>query len=162
MIAITNKPASQISQWNWSSGPKIFNNNSDILIDTPKISGTYRVRVTDLMGCTSEDLVNVIVKKNIKIYIPNAFSPNGDGINDVFRIYSDDLKIEKVNYLRIFDRWGNMVHEEKDFTINGTQKGWNGTFKLLHMKPAVFVYSTEITLLDGSIIKKTGDVTLVE
>ncbi|MBL0190979.1 MAG: gliding motility-associated C-terminal domain-containing protein [Saprospiraceae bacterium] len=162
LIAITNKPTSQISQWNWSSGPKIFNNNSDILIDTPKISGTYRVRVTDLMGCTSEDLVNVIVKKNIKIYIPNAFSPNGDGINDVFRIYSDDLKIEKVNYLRIFDRWGNMVHEEKDFTINGTQKGWNGTFKLLHMKPAVFVYSTEITLLDGSIIKKTGDVTLVE
>jgi gliding motility-associated-like protein len=162
LIAITNKPTSQISQWNWSSGPKIFNNNSDILIDTPKISGTYRVRVTDLMGCTSEDLVNVIVKKNIKIYIPNAFSPNGDGINDVFRIYSDDLKIEKVNYLRIFDRWGNMVHEEKDFTINGTQKGWNGTFKLLQMKPDVFVYSTEITLLDGSIIKKTGDVTLVE
>jgi len=118
--------------------------------------------VTDINGCVDDDVVSVVVKKKLKIYVPNVFSPNGDGINDVFRIYSEDLKIEKVNYMRLFDRWGNMTYEEKDFTINGSQKGWDGVFRTKLMNPAVFVYDIQIELKDGSTVKFTGDVTLTE
>ncbi len=162
IIATVNKPLNEINQWNWTSGIKTFPDYTTTLIDTPQFSGKYRIRVIDINGCLDDDVVNVIVKKNVKLYIPNIFSPNKDGINDLFKIYSEDQKISKVSYLRVFDRWGNMMYEDKNFTINGSQKGWDGIFQAKLMNPAVFVYDIQVELKDGSTVKFTGDVTLTE
>jgi gliding motility-associated-like protein len=100
------------------------------------------------------------VKKTVHLYIPNSFSPNGDGINDRFKIYGND-KIVNADYMRIFDRWGNMVYEEKDFKpLEGGQNGWSGYFKNSLMNPAVFVYTIRVTYNDGTKVDFVGDLTL--
>jgi len=87
--------------------------------DTAINVGTYRVTVTDSHGCTGSDSVQL---KNCDsaLYVPNAFSPNNDGINDVFKVVSSGDNITSFS-MRIFDRWGELVFESTD--IN---KGWDG------------------------------------
>ena len=69
--------------------------------------------------------------------------------------------VVKLNFLRIFDNWGSMVFEQKDFPPNDTSFGWDGVFLGELMNPAVFIFFAEMLLIDGTTIRKTGTVTLV-
>ncbi|HRD82001.1 MAG TPA: gliding motility-associated C-terminal domain-containing protein, partial [Saprospiraceae bacterium] len=62
--------------------------------------------------------------QRIRLFAPNAFSPNDDGINDVFMLFGGN-GVERVAMLRIFDRWGNMMFEARDFLPGDPQFGWN-------------------------------------
>ncbi|HFA50174.1 MAG TPA: gliding motility-associated C-terminal domain-containing protein [Bacteroidetes bacterium] len=95
------------------------------------------------------------------IYVPNAFSPNGDGINDIFQIYAGGNGIAKVNSFRIFSRWGESVFEYFDFQPNDPQFGWDGKHKGQEMNPAVFAWFAEVELIDGDVRLLKGDVTLL-
>jgi gliding motility-associated-like protein len=104
--------------------------------------------------CRTQDYIPPLV------YIPNVFSPNGDGINDVFLIQTND-RVAGIVSFRIFDRWGNVVFEDFNFLPNEPQHGWDGLFRGKEMNPAVFTYIAELTDLDGGSILKAGEVTLV-
>jgi gliding motility-associated-like protein len=93
-------------------------------------------------------------------YMPNIFSPNGDGINDLVFVQSND-RIIQVNAFRIFDRWGNVVFEDFNFLPNDAQHGWDGKFNGKLMNPAVFTYLAELQTIDQDQILITGDVSLV-
>ncbi|HEY3385415.1 MAG TPA: gliding motility-associated C-terminal domain-containing protein, partial [Saprospiraceae bacterium] len=93
-------------------------------------------------------------------FIPNVFSPNGDGINDVFFIQTNDRITEVVSF-RIFDRWGNVVFEDYHFLPNEPQHGWDGRFKEKIMNPAVFTFLVELKDIEGKPIVKPGEVTLL-
>lgn len=80
-------------------------------------------------------------------HIPYVFSPNGDQINDLFTIRG--LSIEQIAYLRIFDRWGNLVYEQPATIPNGTA-GWDGTYKGKQMDPGVFVYTALLIHSNGT------------
>ena len=95
-----------------------------------------------------------------QIYIPNVFSPNGDGINDIFYIQTND-RISEVVSFRIFDRWGNVVFEDYHFLPNEPQHGWDGRFKEKIMNPAVFTYLAELKDIEDKPIVKPGEVTLL-
>jgi gliding motility-associated-like protein len=119
----------------------------------------YTLTIETEQGCTAVDSMKIFVEKNRDIYIPNAFSPNGDGINDLFYIFSKGTV--KVNALMIFDRWGNLVFESQEGFTNDPNLGWNGKFNGEKMNAAVFVYWAELEYLDGIVEFKKGDVTLV-
>lgn len=96
----------------------------------------------------------------LQTFIPNIFSPNGDGINDQFFIQSND-RIMLVNVFRIFDRWGNVVFEDFNFLPNDPQHAWDGAFNGKILNPAVFTYLAEVQTIDERTILITGDVSLV-
>jgi len=87
------------------------------------------------------------------IWVPNIFSPNGDGSNDI--LFVRGKGIQSVLFF-IYDRWGEKVFETTDINL-----GWDGTFNGEPMNKAVFVYYVEATFIDGSKATKKGDVTLI-
>jgi gliding motility-associated-like protein len=90
-------------------------------------------------GCPDSVKIFVRVLKDKRLWAPNVFSPNGDAINDKFKIFGTEQVVE-VNRLQIFSRWGELIYENFNFDINDATIGWNGEFKGKPMNPGVFVY----------------------
>ena len=90
---------------------------------------------------------------NNQIYIPNAFTPNGDGNNDTFLVYGNTLKTVS---MYIYDQWGGLL-----FTSNSQSAGWDGTFRGKAQPVGVYVYYVEATLNDGQVIKRKGTINLL-
>jgi gliding motility-associated-like protein len=132
---------------------------SDNLIPNPIANPTkttdYIVMVTDIHKCRSYDTVLVRVRTDVPILIPSAFSPNGDGVNDVFGIVN--LTFHRVMEFRVFNRWGQEV-----FSTQDSYKGWDGTFKGQKATPGVYQYLIRISSPDGQARLFKGDVTLVQ
>ena len=126
----------------------------------PQITSTYKVMVTDDNGCTQEDFVTIYVDKKHDVYIPTAFSPNGDGVNDVFMVHAGH-KVKQVKEFAIFNRWGEMLFHQKNFQPNDINYGWDGTLDGRPMNANVFIYSAEVELINGDIVRLSGDVVLL-
>lgn len=127
----------------------------------PRTSQTYQVVVTTPDGCTATDQVSIMVNTNQRVFVPNVFSPNGDGINDEFLPFTGGA-VERINAFRVYDRQGNLVFEAKDMPQNQPGLGWNGEFRGKRMQPAVFVWTAEVAFFDGRVRVFKGDVTLVK
>jgi len=126
---------------------------------SPENTTTYYLTVTDSTGCFAIDTVIVTVDEEMVLFIPDIFSPNGDGENDYF--YIQGKGIDKLN-LVIYDRWGENIFENNNFKANDPNMGWDGRYKGKKMNPAVFVYVVTGTFMDGSEISEKGDFTLVK
>ena len=127
----------------------------------PYETTVYTLTATDPnTGCEKEDDVLVVVEKVRGVFLPNAFSPNGDGINDVFTVLAHQ-GVKEVLDMKIFDRWGNLIYDRQNFQPNFLKNGWDGSFRGKDMDPAVFAYLAEVEFLDGERIFYKGDVTLV-
>ncbi|MFT5166183.1 MAG: gliding motility-associated-like protein [Saprospiraceae bacterium] len=120
----------------------------------------YILSGTDEFGCYDEDAIQIRVNKDRAIYVPNVFSPNFDGLNDVFYIQGKGYGIVKT--FRIFNRWGALIFESRNGFVNDTGHSWDGTFNGKDLNPAVFVYYVEVEYLDGVVEVLAGDVTLVK
>ncbi len=129
-------------------------------IVTPSISIGYLLELTDKNGCKGLDVKVVFVKDSIPVFIPTSFSPNDDGINDRFTVFSND-NIKIIKTLQVFNRWGDMVFEAKDIPTNDPLLGWDGSFRNLLQLPAVYVYKVEIELPDSRIRTLKGEITLL-
>ena len=116
----------------------------------------YTLSVSDGI-CTREDTVQIkvyeIICEDPYVFVPNAFSPNGDGNNDI--MYVRGLYIEKVIF-RIFDRWGELVFESNDVSM-----GWDGTFRGVLLQPDVYDYYLDVTCIGGLKSITKGNITLM-
>ncbi|MCB0640013.1 MAG: gliding motility-associated C-terminal domain-containing protein, partial [Phaeodactylibacter sp.] len=130
-------------------------------IAMPTQTTEYTVTVIDIYGCEAEARVLVVVDPSPAIYIPNAFSPNGDGINDIFLIYARDGSVERIRKFQVFDRWGELVFEYENFDPNNPAYGWDGYFRGELMNPAVFAYYAIVDFINGQQMLYEGDITLV-
>lgn len=115
---------------------------------------TYQLTVTTANGCKSRDSILIKIFDLPEIYVPNAFSPNGDGLNDILKVKPVGLK--SLKSFRIFDRWGSML-----FSTTDMAKGWDGSFKSSAQPGGVYVWIAEGVLFNGEIIKRKGIVTLI-
>jgi gliding motility-associated-like protein len=127
---------------------------------TPGGNTTYVLVVTDENGCTAQASTLVTTNTLREIYIPNAFSPDGNGINDVFRVYSGP-GVSQINSFQIYDRWGNLLWEGRELAPSGGgSPGWDGSAKGRQVGLGVYAYKAEILFIDGRIITYRGDVAI--
>ncbi len=129
-------------------------------VATPFQTTTYYLTAVDSAGCSAVDSVTIIVSLNRPIYIPNVFSPNGDGLNDYFTVYGGPAA-RSIRTLKIFARWGNLVYEGYNLPLNDESSGWDGFFKGKLMDPSVFAYLAEVEFIDGVVVLYEGDVTIL-
>jgi gliding motility-associated-like protein len=129
----------------------------------PDSNTLYTLVINSADSCVYELSTLVSVRHDTvafdQLYIPNVFSPNGDGINDYWRPYSR-LENAHVNSITLFDRWGEMLFHRENYEINSFE-GWDGMFRGQKMQPGVFAYVADITLGDGTAVHRKGNVTLV-
>ena len=128
----------------------------------PQFDITYKISVADIYGCkASRDIrVNVICNQE-NYFIPNTFSPNGDGMNDIFA--PRGKAIHRVNSMKIFNRWGELIWERRNFMANDRTPsgGWDGTYKGKPAQQDVYVYIIEFVCDNAQIIPFKGNVTLI-
>lgn len=94
---------------------------------------TYVLTVTNDQGCAASDTIRIKVFDEANIYVPSAFTPNGDGKNDVLHFFAPGFK--QLLYFRIYNRWGQLLFETKNLN-----DGWNGTYKQNFLAPDVYVW----------------------
>jgi gliding motility-associated-like protein len=127
---------------------------------SPIFNTEYTIVVTDSNDCSITDSVLIKTICNGKNYfIPNTFSPNGDGVNDVFYPRGDNLY--NIQTMRVFNRWGQMVFEKRDFPANSAASGWDGTFNGRPAPVDVYVYIVEVVCDNAQVVALSGNVTLV-
>lgn len=126
----------------------------------PMVSSTYTIRVTDENGCIATDEITIFVEQLQRIFVPNAFTPNGDGINDVLYISAAE-EIQRIKTFYIVNRWGEMMFSRENFLPNDPDLGWNGQFNGQNIPSGVYVYVAEIELANGETSIISGDITLV-
>lgn len=119
-----------------------------------------RIIVRDGRGCIGSDGFQLTIVLG-NIYVPNAFSPNGDGINDRFTFFSDNGSGEVIESLQIFDRWGNNLFGTSEISLNVEALGWDGTFKGRLMDAGVYTYYGVVRFGNGVTKVLKGDVALV-
>jgi gliding motility-associated-like protein len=115
----------------------------------------FTLTVTNDIGCSDADEVLIKVYKGPAYYIPNAFTPNADGVNDVLKPIS--VGIAATNYFRIFNRFGQVVFETREI-----QKGWNGMFKGKKADAGTYIWMINGTANNGKIIEIKGSVLLIQ
>ena len=147
------------TSWNIETEDDFFLDNLE--------AGTYILTIVNGEGCIFEETVELTATSDdftecAQIFIPNVFSPNDDGINDIFSIFVDENSgIESIISMKVFNRWGALMFEQNNFIPNNGNTGWNGDFKERPLNPGVYVYMINIAFEDGSTLLKSGDVTLL-
>lgn len=104
----------------------------------PGHGGLYKIIATDTNGCSKEYSLTIILDLDYRIFPPNAFSPNDDGINDLWNI-SLGSGYEGIS-LGIFDRWGNKVYNMAKSEIGLNMTGWNGKVNEIRCSPGVYIF----------------------
>jgi gliding motility-associated-like protein len=124
----------------------------------PTESGIVEIRLEDDSGCAITTQFRITLQVNINVFFPSAFSPNGDGINDIFTAYGGQ-NVSRVTFLKMFDRWGEEIYLLEDFPP-GESMGWDGSYKGKDLNPGVYIYLSEIQFLNGDKKLFAGEVTL--
>jgi gliding motility-associated-like protein len=143
--------------YNWSPSTGL----SDPGIRNPLATGltgdiNYILTVTNDIGCSSNDTIHVKVFNLLPdIYVPDAFTPDGDGLNDVIRPIPIGMK--SINVFKIYNRWGELLFIEKNSNM-----GWNGTFHGKQQAAGSYVYYTEGVTYNGKKVKKKGTILLIK
>jgi gliding motility-associated-like protein len=105
--------------------------------------------------------MTVFVDRKKHVYVPSAFSPNGDGVNDVFQIFTKPGSVKTIRSFLVFDRWGETVHQYFNFQPSDPAHGWNGEYRGKAMKGQVFVWFAVVEFADGGTEVFEGGVVLV-
>lgn len=149
-----------IISYNWIPSQNLSCNNCPVPVANPQFTTKYAVNITDRYGCVGKGEVTVkVVCNGENFFVPNTFSPNNDGVNDIF--YPRGTGLDRAKTLRIFNRWGEVVFEKHDIPINVSSVGWDGTWKGKKADAGVYVYQLEIYCKNGELISYNGNITLI-
>jgi gliding motility-associated-like protein len=152
--------SSDVTSFIWSPSAGIIARNDPGITVKPVQSTEYTIEVKNAGGCRARDRISIYVLcDNSNVFVPNTFSPNGDGVNDIF--YPRGSGVFSIKNLRIFNRWGEVVFEKANFNANDASAGWDGTFKGKKLSPDVFVYTLEVVCANNQPLVFKGNVALI-
>ncbi|RMF31231.1 MAG: hypothetical protein D6765_02090, partial [Bacteroidetes bacterium] len=157
---LVNRPPEDIAQVSWSPAASLSCSDCLNPLASPLETTAYEVTVWTTEGCMASATLLIRVDERPDVFVPGAFSPDGDGINDRFHIFARAGSVSRIKTFRIFSRWGELIWENQNFQPNDPGAGWDGTYRGRLMDPAVFAWMAEIEFLDGTTRIFKGDVTL--
>ena len=141
----------------WTPITSIENPNAYDTKVGPLTTTTYTVVTNDSLGCSKIDTITIYVMPNEceaeDIFVPNTFTPNGDGQNDI--LYARSNVVSSI-YFAVYNRWGELMFETTDL-----KKGWDGVYKGMKADPAVFAWYVKGKCYNGREFFKKGNVTLI-
>lgn len=128
----------------------------------PTSTTIYVVTVSSGFGCKAKDdvIINVLCDQS-QLFIPNTFSPNGDGDGDNDVFYPRGTGLKNIRSFRIYNRWGQLVYERQNIMLNDAASAWDGTQKGNQLSPDVFVYVVEGICDGGEVMIWKGDISLI-
>jgi gliding motility-associated-like protein len=149
----TNQP---VESYAWTDPTLIIPNP----MVSPVVATQYVVLVTSTKGCLAQAQRRVSVKTRKEYFAPNIFSPDHDGTNDYFSIYGG-RGVASIQNMDIYDRWGNKVYHMPKVWPKDQIEGWNGDVKGAPAPHAVYIWTAELWLVDGSMEIISGDIALI-
>ncbi len=126
----------------------------------PLQTTTFFIQATDSSGCAATDAITIFVEQRSRVFVPGAFSPNGDNINDRLDFYAGP-EIALVRSLRIYTRWGAVVFEANNVAPGSTEAAWDGLYKGNPAPQGVYIFQATIEGKDGKTTKIGGEVVLM-
>ncbi|MEO6832795.1 MAG: gliding motility-associated C-terminal domain-containing protein, partial [Chitinophagaceae bacterium] len=142
------------STYTWTPVGSLNDPNSPAPIATPRETTSYIVSGSDSNLCIARDTVKVTIDYTNTMMIPSAFTPNGDGKNDFFKIVNPSF--QRITEFRVFNRWGQEV-----FSTNDINQGWDGKWKGIDQPIGTYEYLIRLANVDGQAEVYKGDVTLI-
>ncbi len=151
-----NASGGNFYSWSPATGMNNANIPNPLIILGPEYDSIiYKVTVSSAEGCAGTDEIKIVVfKTQPDIFIPTAFTPNGDGLNDLFRATVAGMR--QFDYLKVFDRWGVMIYSTSD-----PNKGWNGTYNGTPQASGTYVFIAHAVDYTGKTFAKKGTVVLI-
>ena len=145
----------------WGNTPGLSCLDCEEPIAKPTETTTYFVTAFDENGCASGTNITIIVNQERNIYVPNVFSPNGDGINDYFEIQGGpDVRL--IRGFNVYDRWGAMAFNAVDYPVNSPEGRWQGDHRGQPVEAGVYIYVAVVEFTDGHIEKISGEVLVMK
>ena len=154
----TDLDISEISSIVWTPATGLSCTDCLETMANPAVTTTYTVTILDIYGCNHVAMVTIEVDGEVDVFVPNIFSPNGDNINDRFKLHSSDELI--VKSFEVYDRWGELLYRASD-VLSTDDFGWDGTFKGETVIPNVYVYRIAYILPNNESKKLSGEITLI-
>ncbi len=162
LSATTNVPTSRLTTIQWTPDSTLSCGDCLTTIASPLRTTNYRLFVADTMGCEAVAYFKLKVSRP-PVYAPNSIRINGNSSENAhFTIYTDAGAALKISKLMVFDRWGNVMFEQKNFPPNDPALGWGGDFRGKAMGDGVYVWWAEVVWIDGETSFLKGDVTILD
>jgi gliding motility-associated-like protein len=153
--------SADIISWSWQPANYLSCSDCAAPICTPLRPVTYIATGSTQFGCTVADTLLVKLACAIsQVYVPSVFSPNNDGVNDVFIIQGNGVK--SILWMRIFNRYGEIIFEKRNSQVGDRSAGWNGMVKNAPASPGTYIYMAELTCDSGEVFPLKGTVILIK
>lgn len=150
-----------ISSYQWRmDAAEFFCDTCRTVALRPIQPGWVYLEARNLNGCPAQDSFFVELNREAAVFLPDAFTPNSDGLNEQLVVFGGQ-SVRRVTDYQIFDRWGEQVYQAQDLFLNQDSRYWDGSFKGRPMNPGVFVCMVEVEFWDGTRQRFAQDVTLL-
>jgi len=123
--------------------------------------GSITLQIRDVYGCQGAASSTIRLDRQTRIFVPSAFSPNNDGLNETLQIFADERQINRIVSFRIYNRWGALLYEQLDFAPNDESIGWDGRHRGQRLDAGIYVYDLVAAFNDGTEIGKQGSIQLM-
>jgi len=161
-LVLTPEYSTDFETFTWSGQGEFSCENCDQPTFVPYYSGDLEVVVTDENGCVAEHSMRVNVDVENFIALPNVFSPNDDNINDFFTLHYYGRSVSQVLTFSVFDRWGGLIHSVRNGMPESGGSLWDGYSSSGKVAQGVYVYNLDIQLINGDVINRFGNVTVLK
>jgi gliding motility-associated-like protein len=152
--------SADVKSWLWTPPEQLSCTTCPVPTANLLRDGTYIATVSNASGCNAKGNYAILFKCDLKnIFIPNAFTPNGDGLNDYF--YPMGSGIRQVISMKVFSRWGDLVYEKKNFPANDRSYGWDGKIKSNILSSNIYTYTITLECSEGQIVDRKGSISLI-
>ncbi|MEI8073504.1 MAG: PKD domain-containing protein [Bacteroidota bacterium] len=160
-IMANSNELQNIRKWQWGGSATFSCINCQTTIAKAIYDAAINCIATNIYGCTSTDTIEIkTFCPNSEIFIPNAFSPDGDGINDILFVQGSGIKL--IKSFRIFSRWGELVFERTNFQTGDPSNGWDGKIRGKAASQDVFVYICEAICEKGTPATFKGNIAVLK
>jgi gliding motility-associated-like protein len=157
---INSSVTTNITSLNWTPSGTLSCSNCLTPLATPMKTIRYVLTAINEGGCATSDSIRVqVICDGANFFVPNTFSPNGDGVNDYFIINGVGLNV--IPSITIYNRWGQIVFQKSNFAPNSSAAAWDGTFNGQPAPSDVYIYTIQILCNNATLIPYHGNVTLI-